>query len=79
MPRHGLKYLESLFLTYSHLAVLEILSASARLLHLQLQCIEPTNTYGNYMILELLKVLQPAETELQKEAEIGRQNVMNFP
>ena len=30
------------------------------------------------MILELLKVLQPAETELQTEAEIGRQNVMSF-
>ena len=23
--------------------------------------------------------LQPTETELQTEAEIGRQNVMNFP
>ena len=31
------------------------------------------------MILELLKVLKPTEAELQTEAEIGRQNVMNFP
>ena len=79
MPRHGLKYLESLFLTCSHLAHFRDTLGFSSALHLQLQCIEPTNTYGNYMILELLKVLKPTEAELQTEAEIGRQNVMNFP
>ena len=31
------------------------------------------------MILELLKFLQPTETELQTETEIARQKIMKFP